>query len=91
MARAGVHPPIDLLDESGKLVWGVEWKTADTPDGLVIDLCNYLNTPLTFTLSRGGRRRNALDVLTGLPASGPITLQPLEVRLFAVKAAKVRN
>jgi len=84
LPELGVNPQVELLDRSGKPVWGVEWKTAGTSEGLIVNLCNYLNTPVSFTLSVSGKQVKGLDILTGHQVNGAITLQPLEVELLRV-------
>jgi hypothetical protein len=85
LASWNVQPAVALLDNDGKPAWGVEWRTAETPEGLVVNLCNYLDTPVTITVNQAGKPAAATDVLTGKPFEGPQTLQPMEVRLLRVK------
>ena len=80
-----VHPAVELRGVDGQAVWGVEWRSAETPDGLVVNLCNYQKTPVTVTLVRANRAVSARDVLSGERVDGPLTLAPLEVRLLRVE------
>ncbi|MEN6357892.1 MAG: beta-galactosidase [Armatimonadota bacterium] len=81
----GIAPKIMLLDGKSNPVWGVEWKEADTADGTLVNLCNYLNEPISFRLSDKGKNVSAVDVLTGKVVRGIINLQPLDVKLLQVK------
>jgi hypothetical protein len=82
-----LHPAVELRGTDPGPVWGVEWRSADTPAGVVLNLCNYLKTPVTVSLRQGGRETSAQDLLNGAPAAGPVTLQPLEVRLLRLPPA----
>lgn len=82
LAGWNLRPSVDLRGDDGKAVWGVEWRTAETPAGLVVNLCNYRKTPVTVTLFRAGQQTSAFDVLSGARVEGPLTLPPLEVRLL---------
>jgi hypothetical protein len=81
MPTWNLRPAVQVRDASGQPAWGVEWRSADTRQGLVINLCNYLKEPQTVTLLRGGTTMTAQDVLTGQRVAGTVTLAPLEVRL----------
>lgn len=81
----GVRPPVEVVDRSGKPVWGVQWRATETADGVVVNLCNCLDMPVSLRLSRDGKGVVATDVLSGETVRGLVTLQPLEVRLLKVK------
>ena len=36
-------PPIQVLDENGQPIAGMEWRCAATDKGMLVNLCNYLN------------------------------------------------
>ncbi len=76
-----VSPRYTLADANGKPVWGVEYKEAIIGDGTVVNICNYLNTPVEVKLSGKGQ---AKDVLTGELIKWPIKLDSLQVRLLKV-------
>jgi hypothetical protein len=78
-------PDVELRGPDQKPLWGVEWRSARTAQGLVVNLCNYRNTPLRVALLRADKPVSARDVLTGSPVAGPLTLQPLEVRLLRLE------
>lgn len=78
---------IAVQDENQQAAWGVEWRTADTPQGTVVNLCNYLKKPVGITLTRDKQAVVANDVLSGERVSGPLTLAPLEVRLLRLEGA----
>jgi hypothetical protein len=82
-----VQPDVTLLDASNQPAWGVEWRTANMPAGLIINLCNYDKKPATLTLLRNGQAIAARDVLNETQIKGPLTLAPLEVRLLRVEPA----
>lgn len=85
LASWGVRPPVEAVGKDGKPAWGVHWRTAETADGIVVNLCNYLNAPVSLKLSRDGKAVVATDVLSGEVVKGPIALQPLDVKLLRVK------
>ncbi|MCE5322741.1 beta-galactosidase [bacterium] len=85
MSAWNVVPNTKVVDESGNTVWGVESREAKTSNGTVVNLCNYLTTPVTVTLIHNGKPACSTEVLSGKPVSAQITLQPLEVRLLRVK------
>ena len=69
--------------------WGVQWQTARTPEGLIVNLYNARHDPMTVSIAaKDGSDR--LDLLTGqrLPASAKITLAPMEVRLLRLPDVK---
>lgn len=85
LAALNVQSPVKVADRSGKPVWGVEVREATTVNGTIINICNYLNTPVSLKLSNKNGNVSATDVLTGEKVSGVITLKPLDIRLLNVK------
>jgi hypothetical protein len=85
MPAWNLRPAVQLQDASGQPAWGVEWRSADTRQGLVVNLCNYLKEPQTVTLLRAEKPIAGQDVLTGQQVAGTVTLAPLEVRLVRGK------
>jgi hypothetical protein len=81
-----LRPNVKVMDPSGKPVWGVEWREADTDGGTLINMVNYLNNSVNVKLYNKGENVEAVDVLTGKSLSGTIKLQPLDVRLIKVKS-----
>lgn len=79
----GVSLKIDVVDMKGNPVWGVETKEAAVDGGTVINLCNYLNKPVSIMLRLNGANTKAVDVLTGKRVSN-IRLEPLEYMLVKV-------
>ncbi len=58
-----VHPTVELRQTDGNPAWGVEWLAAPTPQGLVVNVCNYLKLPVTVDsrprwASQGRARRS---------------------------------
>jgi hypothetical protein len=80
-----LHAQVDLRGTDDQPVWGVEWRSATAPDGLLVNMCNYRNVPVSVTCARKGQTVRARDVLTGQRINGPITLGPLEIRLLRVE------
>ncbi|MEN6357889.1 MAG: beta-galactosidase [Armatimonadota bacterium] len=80
-----VCPKAELVDENGSPVWGVEWREANTANGTVVNIINYLNKPISVKLIYKGKAANTTDVLTGKSVAAIIKLQPLEVRLLRVR------
>jgi hypothetical protein len=77
-----ISPHITLTDADGKPVWGVEYKEAITADGTLINICNYLNSPVEVKLS--GKKQTVIDVLTHEITQDSMKLKSLEVRLLKV-------
>lgn len=82
-----VIPAVELRDEKQQPAWGVEWRVAQTAEGPVANLCNYLKVPVTVTLTRDNKTTVASDVLSRQRVDGPLTLEPLEVRLLRLENA----
>jgi hypothetical protein len=83
LREARVEPAVKVRSDSGAP--GVQWQTAITPQGLVVNLYNAMHDPMTVSIgsTSGG---DLVDLLTAerLPASAKITLAPMEVRLLRV-------
>ena len=84
LAAWKIAPEIQVTDAQGKAVWGVEWRVARAPNGTVLNLCNYRQTPLDLTLTRDGKAFAGRDVLSGATVGQKLTLQPLETRLITL-------
>ncbi|MCE5322743.1 beta-galactosidase [bacterium] len=84
LSEWGIAPRIMLVDDKSDPVWGVEWKEVATAGGILVNLCNYLNEPVSLGLSDKGKSIGAVDVLSGAEVSGTIKLQPLEIKLLRV-------
>jgi hypothetical protein len=84
---ASVVPAVVVRSESGKP--GVQWQTAKTPDGLIVNLYNAMHDPMTVSISSKDDA-DMVDLLTAehLPASTKITLAPMEVRLLRLPTLK---
>ena len=67
-----------LSDKDGQPVWGVEWRTAETAQGAVINLCNYRREPVEVRLVRGNAPVAVTDVLSGQKLGNQIILKPLQ-------------
>ncbi len=63
---------------------GVEWRCAETSEGLVVNLCNHRKEATTVVVSRRGGNAAVRDVLASERTENPVTLAPLEVRLLRV-------
>lgn len=85
LAAWKVGPKTTVVDAKGNDVWGVEWREVKTANGTVVNLCSYMNTPVTIKLCANGKDVKAIDVLTGQKVSGLMTLKPLDVRLLKIK------
>ena len=84
LAQWRMRPAAQLSGADGKPAWGVAWLCADTPEGTVVNLCNYRPEPMPVRLARAGAPVRAADILSGEPAGPALTLQPLETRLLRV-------
>jgi hypothetical protein len=80
-----VRPAVELAGSDQQPVWGVEWWSVRIPQGLVVNLCNYRTSPVTCQLRQADRRATITDVLNGQRSDGPLTLQPLEIRLLRLE------
>jgi hypothetical protein len=80
-----IRPAVELREAGAQPAWGVEWRSAETGEGTVVNLCNYRKEPVRAVLLRDGQPVAAQDVLTGSPAAAPLTLAPLEVRLLKLR------
>lgn len=80
-----IKPHVKLTDSKGSPIWGVEYLQANTADGTIVNLCNYLNNAEDVKLSVNGKTVKVIDILTGKPVTGVINLQPLEVRLVKIE------
>ena len=78
------QPAITLRTHDGQSVWGVEWRTAETAQGMVINLCNYRHEPVTVRLIRRNTQVSAIDVLSGQKLGQQITLKSLQPVLARV-------
>jgi hypothetical protein len=92
MSRWNLRPAVELREAGQPSAWGVEWRSADTPAGLVVNLCNYRKEPVTVVLNRSGQAVAARDCLDDSRVNGALTLQALEVKLLRVdREAEVRR
>jgi len=80
-----LRPAIEFRGAGQQPVWGVEWRSAETREGTVVNLCNYEKVPVPVALSQGGLSKSARDVLTGALVEWPWTLAPLAVRLLRLE------
>ncbi|MCL5099193.1 MAG: beta-galactosidase [Candidatus Omnitrophica bacterium] len=80
----GVNPAVELRSPDGSPLWGVEWRSSQTPKGTVVNLCNYRQTPVTFELFRGDKAVRATDCLSGELLPRNLSLKPLEIRLVCL-------
>ena len=85
LSQWNVRPDVELRDADGQPAWGVQWRTAPTPQGLIVNLCNYRKTPAVVELIRGGQHAAGEDVLSGQRSDGRLILAPLEVKLLRLK------
>ena len=81
-AAWGLRPAVEVRGSDHQPIWGVEWRTAATTTGTVVNLCNYRRQAVDVMVTREGRPGKARDVLTGAPINGPFSLAPLDVRLL---------
>jgi hypothetical protein len=82
-----LRPAVELQGEDKHPVWGVEWRSAKTSKGLVVNVCNYLKTPVTVSLVQAGQTVTAHDVLTGERVDGAMKLLSLETRILRLQFA----
>jgi hypothetical protein len=77
----GVTPPTRLTDANDKGQTQVQWQTAKTANGLIINLYNASHDPATVKLSHS---LTLTDLLSGekVPPGNTLTLKSLEVRLL---------
>ena len=80
-------PAMELRRTDQQPAWGVEWRTAETREGVVVNLCNYNKQPVTVTLNRSEQITSLYDVLTERQVQTSVMLSPLEIKLLRVKSA----
>ena len=85
LSQWNVRPDVELRDADGQPAWGIQWRTAPTPQGLIVNLCNYRKTPTVVELIRGGQHAAGEDVLSGQRFDGRLILAPLEAKLLRLK------
>ena len=85
LAAWDTRPGVELRSETDEPIWGVCWRSAATPGGLILNLCNYRKNAATFQIVRGKEHVHTQDVLTAATGGGQVTLQPLETRLLLLK------
>ena len=81
----GVQPLVEVRDRKGEPIWGVAWRCAETPKGIIVNLCNYRQDSVTVTLWRDRRQVFAVDLVSNGQKTRQFTLTPLQVRLLQVK------
>ncbi len=81
----GQRPAVELRAPDGQPVWGVEWRSAESVGGLLVNLCNYRPEPVACGVFRNNRLVQGKDVLSGETLDQTLTLKPLEVRLVRVE------
>lgn len=84
LPRWGVQPLVQIRDDKGSPVWGVEWLCAEVTGGLIVNLCNYRNEAVRITLWRNRKPVSGVDLLSGERVDGSVYLSPLQVRLLRI-------
>lgn len=79
----GVKPLVEVRDDKGMPIWGVAWRCAETPYGIIVNLCNYRHDTVRVTLWQNSKRVKGIDLLSSERLS-VTTLKPLEIRLISV-------
>ena len=81
LVSAHIQPILRVRDGVGRLLSGVEWRCANTPQGVVVSLCNYRQTPVSLTFwqpspngipppaSPGQPPTHGMDLFSGEPLS----------------------
>jgi len=80
------QPPIQVLDPQGQPVTGVAWLCADSPEGTIVNLCNYGRKQVHITLRRRGQSVTGQDLLSGETISDIVTMDSLKPRLVRIGA-----
>ncbi len=81
----GVKPLVEVRDEKGLPIWGVAWRCAETPNGIIVNLCNYRQDAVKVTLWRDSKEVTGVDLLNGEQLSRSFTLSPLQIRLMLIR------
>ncbi len=74
---------LQLVDTSGKPVFGVEIRSAPYGDGLVASVCNHLREPQTITLT-GVVNKTLTDLITGKRLGATFLAEPMIPLLLRV-------
>jgi hypothetical protein len=80
-----LRPRLELREAGQQSAWGVEWRSTETREGTVANLCNYRKEPVAAVLVRDGRPVAAEAVLSGRRVDTPFTIAPLDVRLLKLR------
>lgn len=81
----GIQPLVHVRGEKGEPIWGVAWLCAETPNGTIVNLCNYRNDAVRVTLWRDGKQISGVDLLSGETFKGIIPMPSLQVRLVRLQ------
>jgi hypothetical protein len=83
-------PAVEVVDEKGQPVAGVEWRCAATDKGMLVNLCNYLNKPVSVELKSV---QSADELLSGdsYHAGDVIKLSPLQTALYRCQLGNGAN
>ena len=82
----GLATKYNLVDSSGNsLTWGAEFREAETSDGDLVNVCDYLYDPISVKLTRNGQDVTATDVLTGETITGFFNMNQFDFRLLKIQ------
>ena len=73
-----------LVDAAGRPVFGVEIRSVQTGNGLIVSVCNHLRAPKTVTLA-GAKGASLTELITGKRLSDTFTAEPMVPLLLRVK------
>ena len=77
-----LQPPVEITDEHGTPVWGVEWLVADAQGQTVVNLIQHARQGVRVRIARRGTPVAAKDLFTEEMIEGIFTLRPLEPRML---------
>ena len=67
LSSAHVQPIVWVRDGVGKPLPGIEWRCARVPEGVLVSLCNYCQTPASLTLWQSTPNGSLLPASSGHP------------------------
>ncbi len=81
-ARLRLRPAARVMMADGSEPFGVAWRCAVDGKGVLINMINYNQKPVALRVSAGSGPCRVGDLIADRPATGRITLKPLEYRML---------
>jgi len=83
LSQAGIAPPVELVGDDGRPVYGVEYFAAPWQGGWLVNVSNYRHAEPMARLRMGGRDvQSATDLISGRTVTFPTALPSLQPLLL---------